>query len=272
MSKKTDRFTKSLMHFSLSEDEITVYLCLVEKGVLSALQISRRVKMGRTKVYRLLDALRAKNLVTMRFNDSGFRFEASDPQNLETTIKEKKLELQTLEDTLPELVSHLRSKMGAEGDSPKIRYYSGKEGLQQVTYNSVRAQGELLTYEIGTLNNFLSYKQAEAIRSEILDNKITTRTLTNATKVRDWTEHEEMVKNYWQIRHIPKKDFHITHEILIYNNVYVMYRYTQQEIYCVEIYDEDFTNMQRAMFEMMWRNAKSFKVTSEKGAAAVNPK
>jgi hypothetical protein len=79
----------------------------------------------------------------------------------------------------------------------------------------------------------------------------------------------EMVDKYWEIRHIPAKQLKIKFEILIYNDVYVMYRYQGREIFCVEIYNQELTDMQRQIFEYMWAKARKFKVLNRQGEAVL---
>ncbi|KKS80523.1 MAG: hypothetical protein UV54_C0004G0011, partial [Candidatus Beckwithbacteria bacterium GW2011_GWA2_43_10] len=150
----------------------------------------------------------------------------------------------------------------------KVLYYEGLEGLKQVTWNSLKAKDELLTFEIKDMNAFFDFEYAENLRLKFLERKIFVRTLSNVTYIAPWTKAAgEVVEKYWEIRHIPEKQMKIKFEILIYNDVYVMYRYVGQEIFCVEIYNQELADMQRQIFEYVWQKAKRFKVLNKQGEA-----
>lgn len=88
MSDQTDSLAGSLTPFGLSLEEAKVYLFLAQSGIFSALQISREVHMARTKVYRILDKLIAKKLVSVGLDDMGKKFGANSYQGLELLVKE----------------------------------------------------------------------------------------------------------------------------------------------------------------------------------------
>ncbi|PIR98931.1 hypothetical protein COT87_02260 [Candidatus Collierbacteria bacterium CG10_big_fil_rev_8_21_14_0_10_44_9] len=110
----------------------------------------------------------------------------------------------------------------------------------------------------------MDQKSAEKLRARFVENKIHIRTLTNITHLEAWTDVTEMVEQYWEIRHLDKP---FQFEILIYNNVYCMYRYTGDEIFCIEIYSQELADMQRQLFEYLWGVAKKFKVLDDRGTA-----
>jgi sugar-specific transcriptional regulator TrmB len=270
MSDQTDNLVSLLIPYGLNADEARVYLDLWVNGNDSALGISRRVHLARTKVYRILDKLVSLGLTTMKLGSRGQRFEASNPQKFSFLAESKSREAQSLITSLPTIEEQLSRVGRQDNKSSKVLYYEGIEGLKQVTYNSLKAKGELLTMEITDMNAFFDQDFAESMRLKFIDKKITSRTLTNVTKIAPWTKvGGEMVDKYWEIRHIPAKQLKIKFEILIYNDVYVMYRYQGREIFCVEIYNQELTDMQRQIFEYMWAKARKFKVLNRQGEAVL---
>lgn len=264
MSEKTDTIISLLTQFGVSEPEANIYLEILSGRGDTALTLSRNLKLARTKVYRLLDNLISRGLVVTRLGDRGARFTALAPDQLDMLLSDRQHELDKLKSTLPMLQAQLSALRGSTPKS-QVLYYHGLEGLKQVTYNSLKAKGELLTYELSTMNAFLSKKEAEDLRLKFVANKITSRTLTNATHLDAWTDVPEIVEKYWDIRHIAPHDKSFEFEILIYNDVYCMYRYTSDEIFCIEIYSQELADMQRQLFEYIWSSAKKFKVLDDHG-------
>jgi sugar-specific transcriptional regulator TrmB len=267
MSDRTNTPITLVESLGCSNDEARIYILLLEKGVLSALSISRLLKMGRTKVYRILDKLKEKGLVVLHFQESGFSFEASSPHVLEQLVVQEEKRVEGLRQLLPGTLTSLEELMGKGRKNSKVLYYEGLEGVRQMTYNSIRSKGELLTMELGTLNDIFPYTQAEELRQEFVEARVKVRTLTNQEYIPEWTDNLEMVTKYWEIRQVEKDKFPIQFEILIYNNVYCLYRYEGKQIFGVEVYDDYLSEMQRSLFEYVWGQAGVFEVTSKRGEA-----
>lgn len=268
MSEQADRLLSLLLPYGLTVDEVGVYLNLWEIGSSTVLVLSRRFNLARTKVYRILDKLISLGLVIVKLGGRGKIFEASNPKQLGMLVDKKEQEALSLKKNLTELQQKLEElgKIGRE--ESKVLYYQGLEGLKQVTWNSLRAKGELLTLEIKDMDAFFDHEYAENLRIKFVERKINIRTLTNAIKIPSWTEVAGAVQ-LWEIRHIPEKQLKVKFEILIYNDVYAMYRYHGREIFCVEIYNQELAEMQRQLFEYMWQKAVKFKVLNNRGEAVI---
>ena len=267
VSVQSDSLSKLLEPFGISSEESRIYLVLLEKGVLSALQISRELNIGRTKVYRLLDKLEEKGLVSNKFDELGFKFAANSPTILKMQLLRKEKEHEALKESFPLLLSELDKVMGKGEMSSKVLYYTGVKGLEQVTYNSSQAKGELRIFEMADMSVFLDYGFCEKVRKEFVKNKVHIRELTNLKKVSAWTRIAELVRDYWKCRYIDPRKLKMRFEILIYNNVYVMYQYRKGDIFCVEIYNDFLALMQKQVFDYLWKNAKPMKVLNKEGGA-----
>jgi len=265
MSEIVDTTIALLTQFGVNELEAKIYLEILSGKGDTALLISRHLKIARTKVYRILDNLIARGLVITKLGERGSKFTALSPDQLDLLLSDREHELEKLRQTLPTLQSSLTT-LSHRGESPKseVRYYHGIEGLKQVTYNSLKAQGELLTYELSTMNAFMDKSEAEKLRERFVENKIYIRTLTGANHLDAWTNVTEMVEKYLELRHLDKP---FQFEILIYNNIYCMYRYIGDQVFCVEIHSQELANMQRQIFEYLWTSAKKFRVLDEHGTA-----
>ena len=59
-----------LTNLGLTEDEVAVYLGLLEKGEGTPLSISRLTGINRTKVYRLIEQMERRKLLVQEIKDS----------------------------------------------------------------------------------------------------------------------------------------------------------------------------------------------------------
>jgi sugar-specific transcriptional regulator TrmB len=261
MSKQTDKLNDLLKSFGLSSEEASIYLFLLKEGQKSALEISKNVKMGRTKVYRILEELTGKGLVNEKLDELGKKFEASSIDKLEMLVSEKEAELENLKSSKDEIFKELEFFKGKTDEKSKTLYYTGAEGLKQITWNSLKAKKELYIFEIGqSMTPFTGEKFSEKVREELVLRKIFTYQLTNFKRIEPYTQIEQLVENFWEVRYIDPKELSLDFELLIYNNVVALYTYRNDEYFGVEIYNNDLASMQRQLFEFVWSKAAKMKI------------
>lgn len=267
MSEQTDKLLSILEPYGLTAEESRIYLDLLENNTLSALQISRNLHIGRTKVYRLLDKLILKELVVQKLRDIGLTFIANPPSQLEMLLTKKEGELATLRTNLPKIIENLENQTQSGMQGSQTLYYRGLRGLSQVNWNLCRAKGEFLSYEVDNAEAYLPKQEAEDLRARIVDKKIRIRSITNLTKFDSFTNIVGL-SDLWTVKHVGKGVLDIKADIFIYNNVYAVVNYlSKKDIFCVEIYNQNLADMQRQLFEQLWSNAKKFKFIDDHGAA-----
>lgn len=267
MSEKKDNIIFLLNQLGVSDEEASIYLDILQGRGDTALALSRSSHLKRTKVYRLLDNLIEKGLIVNRMGERGGRFVVSPIDSLNFLVAQKESELKKLQKALPVLQRELSGLESVGSAQPQVLYFHGIEGLKQVTYNSLRARGELLTCELSTMNAFIDRDEAEKLRRRFVANNIYVRTLTNAVSIDAWTDVTDMVLHNWEIRHLDPRSSPFQFEILIYNDVYCMYRYVGNDIFCIEIHSQELADMQRQLFEYLWVVGKKFKVVDSHGTA-----
>ena len=269
MSEKADRLAESLEVFGLSRVEAAVYLALRVQGEMTALKLSRQLKLARTRVYRVLNRLLELGLVMQKLGGRGYKFVASDTAGFELLVKKRELELVRMRQAVAvvdELVLQLTD--GEERKKSEIRYFTGVEGLKQVTWNSVKAE-ELLIIEMEDMSALMDYSFAEKVRQEFVKRQVKIRELTNQRRLAGWTKVAELVAKHWQCRYISPKQLKVEYEMLIYNSVVVMYTLRQDEPFILEIHNPHVAAMQRQLFEFVWSQAERMRVINEEGAAEV---
>jgi sugar-specific transcriptional regulator TrmB len=275
LSTKIDSFSQNFLNdltkYGLDTDEAKIYLYLLENSAKSALTISRESQLARTKVYRILDKLTAKGLVTHEVKSAGLRFLAESPQKLALLLAKQTKSVAQLESQHAHLVSELENlaKEYASAGS-EVRYYTGLDGLKQVTQNSLAAKKQLLVFELNQdMSKFIDYDFAEEIRRGLVKQKITTFQLTNLPKVLPYTQVTTLISDYWRVKHVSPKDFKIDFEVLIYNDVYALYTYQHGEAFCVEIHNPYLAKMQRQLFKFVWKRAEPMTILDQYGSAVL---
>lgn len=230
---------------------------------------SGRPEPIRIKVYRLLDKLIGKQLVEQKLNERGLKFGATNPQKFSQLIEERKYQLEALSNSLPQVVTALQQLSHTQQKSSKVLYYEGVEGLKQVSYNITHAKDLVRVFEVEHLSDFLPKDFAEDIRKQLVEKKILTKDLTNKSSFPGFTEVSEMIECFSQTRYIDPAFLKINFEVLIYNDVYATYTYQGEQIFCVEIYNEQLSQMQKQIFDFIWSQAQEMKYLDKTGAASI---
>lgn len=270
MSGQADKLLKMLSDYDFNQDEAKVYLSLLKKENLSALALSKELKIPRTRVYRILEKLISKGFVKEQIKDYGTKFAAVSYEKFENLLNEKEKEILELKKVLPELYLELANLKLKSQEEYKVLYYRGVEGLKQVTWNSLNAKGLFRIYEINDMNAFLDKKFTEKVRLEFVKREIKVHQLTNFRQIDDFTDIFGHVKD-WTPKYVNPLEFEINFKILIYNDVYCMYSYdeSKKDIFCVEIYNSCLAKIQKQMFDFIWSKAKPIKTISKSGKSVV---
>lgn len=103
---------------------------------------------------------------------------------------------------------------------------------------------------------FLEKYTAEFNRRKLLDKVIINKKII--TRVRKALKgiHQQTKEN---VRIIPDKDFYISGDTYIYNNIYAVNFWNKGEIVGVEIENPEIAKVQKSIFYSLWRRAKSLK-------------
>lgn len=269
MSDQTDNLTNLIKPYGLSDEESNLYLFLLQNGSKTALTASRELHLGRTKIYRLLDKLKEKQLVEFQIQERGMKFAATHPHKFQHLLTTKEHEITTLKQNLPDVITQLTNMIPKTDKNSKVLYYQGVQGLKQVSYNITKAKDKLRVFEMEHLDSFTDIEFSERVRTKLLQNQITTQDLTNTPKFPGFSDITEFITKYSHFRYINPKKLKIQFEVLIYNNVYATYTYHNKEVFCVEIYNKHLANMQKQIFDFIWSQAQPMYFTDKRGGASI---
>jgi sugar-specific transcriptional regulator TrmB len=258
---------QSLRSYGLDIDEAKIYLYINKYGASTALKLSKELHIDRARVYRLLDKLIEKQLGVQKLGERGFTFDVAESKQFNYLLSEKEVELNSLKTELPLLLEQLKEDRSDNATDSGVKYYRGKQGLKQITWNSLKANKKLRILEVNPeMSAFMDKKLAEETRREFVKRRIHIKQLTNLKETLDFTEVKDVTK-YWELRHVDKKLLSIDSEMLIYNDVVALYNVRGKDIFCVEIHDKRLAGMQKQIFDFIWNQSLQMKLIGEKGKA-----
>jgi sugar-specific transcriptional regulator TrmB len=269
LSTKSDSLTNSLIDLNLSRNEALLYIYLSQNEKRSALEISRDMKISRTKAYRILEALVKKGFVEEIIDYPGRRFKAKSYDVIEKLIREESERVQKLQASLPSLLNQLESLQLQSRSNSKITYHKGIDGLKQITWNSIKADKELRIFEVDQdMSKFTGTSFAERVREEFSMKGTMTKQLTNSPSIEGFTDNEEYVNRCMQVKYIDPKRLSLDFELLIYNEVVALYSTAEEEPFGIEIYNKDLARMQKQIFDFIWDGSVKM-IVGERGEARI---
>lgn len=116
---------KILNQYGFTDNQTTVYLCLLKYSDISAFRIAKETHLPRTSVYHILDILEHQGLISSWRKNNILHFTAESPNRLVKNLEEKEELIKTI---LPEMLN--MKDVGYL--SPTTKLYTGTEGIKIV--------------------------------------------------------------------------------------------------------------------------------------------
>lgn len=258
---------RQIEEIGLSANSAQVYLDLIQFGISTVLEISKRLDLSRATIYRALEELISERLVHIDEQNNS-KYSANDYHQLSDLVKEQEYKIERMQSKLPDLMGYLLNAGGVKSKSSSIKYYEGSKGLEQVQLNTLNAKSIFKTYEIGYMTEYVSMEFAENMRRELVKRKLISQQISNMRVLQDFTKVEGYVGKYWNARYVDKRKLPINVELAVYNDVVLIYDYLAQP-FCVEITNIGLAQMQRAIFDFVWKSSRRFKYNGQFGTGTL---
>jgi len=249
-----DTVMNQLQTLGLSVAESQIYISLLREP-MTVLQLSKRVDIARTTVYRLLGMLEKRSLVVRQTNERGTLYAATDPATLEVTIATQEDVLRRQRTILHSLIPDLTAiKSNPDVGNFAIRVYEGEEGYKQMCWHELKSRGENLTIGAGSIEQLLpdrrrSKKHRElAVRAGYI-----VREVVNDASERTPSTHKEYFDNQYFCRVLPKPILPTDTQTVIYNDTVSIYHLNPNKRLGVEIINPGYATMMRSWFELYWQ-------------------
>jgi sugar-specific transcriptional regulator TrmB len=238
-----------LEEIGFTPKEAKVYLSLLELGSSSAGQIIQKTGLHRAVVYDLLERLIEKGVVGHVIMGRKKFFEATNPERLLETLKEKEQRLATI---LPKLVELAKFKTKLE-----VKIYKGKEGIKTVFEDIVTHKPtEWLSLGSGGETYQVMPYYLEQFHKRRIKEKIKVRGLMLHTPIAQKRGKQLTKLAFTQIKYLPK-NFLTPTVINIYNDRTALYSITKEKIpFIILIENKELTTSFREYFEWLWNISK----------------
>ena len=129
---------ETLRKIGLVEEEINIYLLLLKLGSSKATKLSKELRLARSTVYRFLDSLLEKGLISENIVNNVKFFTAVSPERIPEILEERA-------DEIKSIIPKLNSLIGREHEEAKVELFKGKEGIKTVM-NDIIKEGKDYTF------------------------------------------------------------------------------------------------------------------------------
>jgi len=250
---------KYLQVLGIEPEATLAYLELTKLGPSSALQLAKATNISRTQVYRHLEELQAKGLVSAEQLSYGTLFRTLSLENLEALIANREAETAAVKRNLGSMTGLMQQLAGASGPKATTQHYYGLAGLKQVNWNLTKADKEFRVFEVAHLSQHLDKAFARRCRERCMEQELISYDLTNATSVTA-EELEPFEPKRAFLRHIDPEVLRINFETYIYNDVVTLVDYSKEQQLALEIHHPGLKAMMQQLFDAMWATATPLEI------------
>ncbi len=261
---RNDQLLVLLQQLELTYDEAVLYLALTESPN-THLGLATMTNINRTKVYRLINQLEKRGLVTRRTDDRGTFLVSSGPRALEAGIimQEENIRRQhkALEKLIPELI-----KLEGENKPPfAIHTYEGIEGFKQMQWHELEAITEVLVFGNITVEQLVgSHYWSEKFRALAAEHGTVTREIYNRPyESPNFTSNQGFMEKF-SARFVPPGDLPIKTPMVIYNDTVATYQFSEKKRVGAEIINASHAETMRSIFEHYWQLGAEINYLSRK--------
>lgn len=136
--------TQLLKEIGFSDNEIKIYLCLLESGTLTAYEIGKKTSIYRAHIYDKLEKLIDKGFVSSLYQSSKKFYQATSPNHIMEYLNEKKNEIIKKEEIAQSLIKELSERQNQSKEDTEINIFKGIEGIKYFLKDIIKEKKEVL--------------------------------------------------------------------------------------------------------------------------------
>lgn len=247
-----------LIQIGLQETEARFYLAALELGQASVRDIAVKAGISRTNAYDVFSRLLEQGLVTQvsAATNKTMLVAAEPPDNLTELLDTRRRKLDVL---LPEL----RSLHNRASGKPRVRFYQGSEGIKHVLDDTLTARDK-------NLLGILSMRDLYEVPGRAWMDDLVRRRIETGVFLRVIRSPVKDIRNVWpqsaaDLREVrfASPDFVFAMTSYIYDNKVAIIS-SRRENFAMTIESEEFTVIQRNLFEVLWASCPASRRKSAK--------
>jgi sugar-specific transcriptional regulator TrmB len=244
----------ALKKIGLKDNEIKVYLTLLEIGSTTVGPLAKKVEMYRTYIYDILKKLIEMGLVHYVIEANKKYFEATEPAKLLELVKEKEEKLKEEKEIINTIIPQL-AKLEKPKEEHKASVYRGKRGLKTILEDQLKQKKEILV--LGAQGKFKKtfehyWEQWNRKREKF---NIPIKVIYNASLKKEKLKQKEILQAKLATIKFLTKNFDFPSTINIWHNKVATILWMEQPFAFV-IESKEVVKSYRNFFELLWKLAE----------------
>ncbi len=248
---------RTLKEVGIPEMASRIYEQLLESGSVSARQLAEKLNVPRPSVYDNLKLLIKNGLVVEREEENKKIFGVDDIRNLSHLFQSKIELLKERESELKEFLSTLTKQ--ARSFEPKIKFYSGSEGIKQVLNNLLWYDNiETLTmWPISEIVDVLGKEYLADLNRRRIRQKISIRGIWPQDKTINFKDYPFLGVGRGHLRELCLAPKGMTWQMSYWQYAdKVAFISSKKELFGFVIHSRDFVTLTKSQFEVIWKISK----------------
>jgi sugar-specific transcriptional regulator TrmB len=237
-----------LMLLGFPENEVKVYIALLDLGSSTAGKITKKSGINRTNVYDALERLLEKGLATYVIMSNRKYFEATAPDNLINFFEEKEKEISEQKKDAESLITEIKKRRRLDRAPQESTIYKGKKGLKNIAEDIIEEKNTLYVFcAEGNFKEIFTH-YFEQWHSKRIKNNLKIKIIYNR-KIRGRKRYRLMDMRFnSSIEPNPATTW-------IYGDKVAIIVWSEQPVATL-IRSKDVSTSYRQFFEMIWSNSK----------------
>lgn len=245
--------------FNLKDVEMELFERILENGTISATELARGANITRTSVYDYLVRLKERGLITQTLKGGMRKYSVESPEKIQILLAEQENNLSAAQEAIID-VKNVYGKSQARL-RPLLQLFEGKEELQQMMkdlllYQNITVQ---VYWPILDVIKLLTPQFVEEFHRERVKRNITLKTIWPRTQIPSLKQYPFLkigIQDKREVRLAPEGvDFTLGYAL--YENK-VRFISSSRESFGFLITSNEFTQMMRGQFDIIWSNSKPF--------------
>jgi sugar-specific transcriptional regulator TrmB len=248
-------YKKVLEDSGLKSGEAEIYNLLLQYGDSPASDITSKTKHKRGMVYKLLDDLKKRGLVSTYKKNKKSYFRPEHPQKLLNAIESNLHEARTQRTALESILPSLDDAYRMNQTRPVVKYYEGIEGIKKV-FQDIYSPKEEPVYGCVDLEKADKALPSLIVKDLIplrIKNKLMAITLIADSKLAKEVHKKDAV-SYRESKIISKRKYPIPAEIDVYEDKVAMLSFDKEKFAGVIVQNKDIATSLKSLFKLAFEN------------------
>lgn len=238
-------YEEQLRELGLTDNEVKIYLCLLQYGLLNPTEISQKLGFHRGYVYDALERMQEKEVVNSILKNNKKYFQATSP---ETLIELLKFRLENFETIVPDL----KKISGIAKEETKVELHRGKRVYRTLLKDMVATLNKKETAYLIGIDEDVLLNEVEPIYLKQYLNVIKSKNITEKIIIKPGGKKLKSLN--LQYKELDEKYIGKTSQI-IYNHKVALF-ILGTPYYLIIVENKDIAETYRKQFDLLWKIAR----------------